>query len=366
MATAPNKRTGDRLQRQIAAILTITVLILIVLNVLKISGHLIPTQTTPQVIDGVIDLDSMTLEQKIAQMIIVAGLKDYYWPWKNMQLGGIHLFALPTEHIFNMTIIDFQINQPIPFFVTADLEGCVTPFAHLQEFPPFKDLKTTGEAYEIGQAHGRYLTKLGFNLNFAPVVDLKDSIWNCRSFLGSPQEIAERAQAYILGLQNEGVIATVKHYPGQTLNLKDPHKHIVNATITTEDLIPYAHILEKADAQAIMVSHIITDGAVDSKGLPAVISPRIISQLKQNYKGLIISDEIHMLGLKNYFNNLDEMYIAVFKAGNDIVLNFDRNPYEIYNMIQIVSDAVRDGKIPKEQIDNSVTKILKAKGLKVN
>ena len=78
-----------------------------------------------------------------------------------------------------------------------------------------------------------------------------------------------------------------------------------------------------------------------------------------------MSDEIHMLGLKKFYRSVDEVYIAVFKAGNDVVLNFDKDPNEIYRMIQIVKGAVERGEIPEAQIDASVTRILEAKGFTV-
>ena len=91
----------------------------------------------------------------------------------------------------------------------------------------------------------------------------------------------------------------------------------------------------------------------------------MLDDLRQDFDGLIISDEIHMLGLKKFYNSIDEMYVAVFKAGNDVVLNFDNDPNEIYRMIQLVKVAVERGDIPEAQIDASVTRILKAKGFTV-
>ncbi len=114
-----------------------------------------------------------------------------------------------------------------------------------------------------------------------------------------------------------------------------------------------------------MVSHIITTGEVDSEGIPSVVSPKVYADIRKEFDGLIISDEIHMLGLKSFYENLDDMYIAVFKAGNDIVLNFDRDPNEVYRMIKVIADAVRRGEIEEDQIDASVTRILEAKGFRV-
>ena len=89
-----------------------------------------------------------------------------------------------------------------------------------------------------------------------------------------------------------------------------------------------------------MVSHIITSGEIISEGMPSVASKKVVDDLRKNFDGLIITDEIHMLGLKNFYGTIDEMYVGVFKAGNDVVLNFDNNPNEIYRMIQVVK-AVR-------------------------
>ncbi|MEK6900202.1 MAG: glycoside hydrolase family 3 N-terminal domain-containing protein, partial [Nanoarchaeota archaeon] len=190
-------------------------------------------------------------------------------------------------------------------------------------------------------------------------------IWKCRSFPGNETKIAESAEAYLGGLQSEGVIGTAKHYPGKTLIVKDPHKYVVLAEIGQKDIFPYEFLEEKGNVKAIMVSHIITSGAVDSEGVPSVVSKKVLDGLRANFSGLIISDEIHMLGLQNYYNSLDAMYIAVFKAGNDVILNFDRNPNEIYRMIQVVKAAVQSGEIPEAQIDMSVSRILKAKGFKI-
>jgi len=352
-------------QKKIFYVLLVAVLLLGTLNIAKAQGLLIPNipLITHQV--GVIDLDSLNLDQKIAQMIVVGGHPGTFIPWKNMQLGGIHLFALQTEHIFNNTIIDFQYGQTIPFFVTADLEGCVTPFSHIRNFTSASEIDDIGKAFEKGFREGEFLSKLGFNLNFAPVVDLEDQIWKCRSFPGNETEISELAQAYVLGLQNQGVIATVKHYPGKTLVAEDPHKLVVAAEIEDEDIYPYKYLIDKGDVKALMVTHIIASGKVDSEGFPSIVNENVISNIKKDYGGLIISDEIHMLGLKNYYGSVDEMYVAVFKAGNDVILNFDRNPNEIYRMIQVVKAAVERGEISEEQIDSSVSKILEAKGFVV-
>ena len=346
-------------------VLLIVVLVLGGLNIAKAKGMLIPKQPRLSVSNGVVKLNSMSLEQKIAQMVVVQGDVQSMQAWKNMGVGGVHLFGRKTEHVFLNTVIDFQYDREVPFFVTVDLEGCVNPFEYYKNFTITSEVDKMGDAFEKGFREGEYLKKLGINLNFAPVVDLDDQIWKCRAFPGNVTEIAELAQAYILGLQNNGVIATIKHYPGKTLVVKDPHKFLVAADIDEDDLYPYEYLFGKGDADAVMVSHIIVSGEVDSEGVPSVVSKEMLDDIREEFDGLIISDEIHMLGLKKFYGTLDEMYIAVFKAGNDVILNFDRDPNEINRMIQVVAKAVRNGEIPLKQIDASVTRVLEAKGLMV-
>ncbi len=363
--TKKTKKKSRTTQQKVFIILLALVLALATLNVAKAKGWLIPAQPELMVENGVVRLDSMTLEQKIAQMIIVQGNVEHMLAWKNMQVGGVHLFGRKSEDVFRNTIIDFQYGQPIPMFVTVDLEGCINPFQYYRTFPAASEIRTLGDAFEKGFREGEYLSSLGINLNFAPVVDLEDTIWHCRAFPGDKEKISELAQAYILGLQTQGVIATVKHYPGKTLVVRDPHKFIVVADVSEEDVYPYEYLFGKKDVGAIMVSHIIASGKVDSEGIPAVVSRKVIDELRRNFKGLIISDEIHMLGLKDFYGSLDEMYLAVFQAGNDLILNFENDPNEIYRMIQVIKQAVEDGRLDEERIDASVAKILKAKGLKV-
>jgi beta-N-acetylhexosaminidase len=355
------KKKWDNAQK-VFVVLGIIVLVLGTLSVAKSKGWLIPEQPKLEIINNVITLNSLNLEQKIAQMLIVQGNPEYMQAWKSMQIGGIHLFSRKKAHVFTNTIIDFQYDSPIPFFVTADFEGCVSPFGHLVNSTPASEIKTIGQSFEKGFREGEFMKQLGFNLNFAPVVDLDDQIWKCRAFPGNEKEISELAQSYILGLQSQGIIASAKHYPGKTLVVKDPHKFVVSANIEYEDVFPYKYLSEKGDVDSIMVSHLITTGQINSSGIPSVVNEEVIGELKKQYDGLIISDEIHMLGLKNFYDTLDEMYVGVFAAGNDIILNFDNDPNEVYRMVQVIKKAVKNKDISAKQIDNSVTKILEAKG----
>jgi len=350
--------------------LLLLVLLLGSLNVAKAKGWLIPGQ--PEVVvdettEGKrIFLEDLTLEQKIAQMVVVAGGTHNMVAWKNMQIGGIHLFAKKDGGVYRKTIQDFQEGMTIPFFVTADLEGCLNPFAEFHNSTALGEIKNVGEAFQKGSDEGKLLHDLGFSVNFAPVVDLVDQIWKCRTFKGDEKQISELAEAYILGLQSQGIIATAKHYPGKALEISDPHKYLVAATVGEKDVYPYVYLGGKNGVKAVMVTHVIASGIVDSEGKPSVSSVAAIDSLKKDFSGLIVTDDTMMLGLRKFYGSKEKLYVDVFAAGNDIVLNFDEDPAEIYHMVQVVASAVSEGEIAEEKIDESVRKILRAKGFVVD
>ena len=139
---------------------------------------------------------------------------------------------------------------------------------------------------------------------------------------------------------------------------------ITYANIEEDDLVPFRETI-KNGVKGVMISHIIVDGAVDSEAKPSVVSEKLVNGLRHQFDGLIITDEIRMLGLRDYYSSIDNMYIDLFKSNNDLILNFDTNPENIYNMIIVVENAVNRGEIDEKRIDRSVVRILKAKGINV-
>ncbi len=351
-----------RFVEKVFIVLSVILLLLASVDIAKAQGKLISSHGEIIVRDGVIDLDDLTIEQKVAQMIVVAGQSYHKEAWDKLGVGGIHMYAHGSASEFKSVISSFQEGKTVPYLVSVDLEGCLNPLAAFYQSVPAANIRTPGEAFQKGVEDGMELSRLGFTLNYAPVVDLEDTIWGCRTFPGTVEDKEILAQSYILGLQDTGVIATAKHYPGQALVISDPHKFLVSADITSDDVAPYEYLFRKGDVKAVMVTHVIGSGVIDSHGVPAVVDPEVISSIRSRFDGLIITDEIMMLGLKNYFSSTDDMYLAVFKAGSDVVLNFNEDPYEIEKMITVVSGAVRSGEIDIHSIDASVTRILEAKG----
>ncbi|PIY60367.1 hypothetical protein COY95_02150, partial [Candidatus Woesearchaeota archaeon CG_4_10_14_0_8_um_filter_47_5] len=244
--------------------LVIVVVILSILNVTNAFLLNVPEEPEPEVTGTYIRLGELTLREKIAQMIIGNCKDESVEPYRKMRLGGVFFWAMDSPEAFSGQVERFQEGRSIPMFVSADLEGCLNPFENFRNFSSVADLETSGDALLFGQEHGRTLRSLGFNLNFAPVVDLNDTIWKCRSFQGSTDEVAEKAAAYVRGLQGEGILATLKHYPGKTLIGRDPHKYVIETVIEEKDLYPYEYCFHEEEPGAVMVSHHIAAGAVSS------------------------------------------------------------------------------------------------------
>lgn len=313
-----------------------------------------------------LDLSSLTLQQKIAQMIVVYGKDGNEEVFQNMLIGGVYFDAKNTSQDFKQAINSYQNEALVPFLVTLDLEGCINPLENFLSLPKNSEISTSEEAYFAGVKAGRIMNELGFTMNFAPVIDLEDNILHCRSFHGTPAEISQKAQAYVHGLQQQGVLAVAKHYPGKTLAAADPHTQLSYAMVSSEDLLPFEELMT-SDVTGLMIAHTIVTGAVNSDARPASIST-VVGEAKQEFSGLIVSDETGMLGLTSYYPpevNRNLLFADLVAAGNDFILYFDRNPLHIQWAIEAVEQGVLNGQISEEQIDNSVRKILTAKGIKV-
>lgn len=233
---------------------------------------------------------------------------------------------------------------------------------NVKKFRYFNEIETSREAYELGLEMGKLLKRLGFNLNFAPVLDLKDTIWNCRSFTGSTEEIKDKGFAFIKGLQSTGILGTIKHFPGRTLDIDDTHKIETKAIISKEDLFPFYHL--ENITKVIMINHLIVDGEINSSNLPSSISPKVINNIKdRGYQNLIITDDLKMRGVSERFSDKYEVYVAAINAGNDLLLNvYEKDPEKAINYIET---AVKEKRINQILIDQAVRKIFKAKDITI-
>ncbi len=309
-----------------------------------------------------IDLSSLTLEQKIAQMIMIRGdSKDL--KFNNLNVGGIFLDRQKSAEKYNSLIQEYQSDSEIKLFVATDMEGSWTPFHNPepnQIFPAFSEIKTKYEAEDIGFKHGELLRETGFNMNFAPVSEYSDEVYGGRAFSGTEQEVAEKVEFYIKGLQ-KNVLGVCKHYPGKGMQ-KNLHLTSDHQEILEKDLYLF-EVCKENNISSIMVSHQIVTGEVDSKGKPSTVSEEVISSIdKENKNLLIIADEINMKGLSGFYENKIDMYADLINSGENLILDFDLNSKELYSLIKDIKQEVETGSIDEKNIDESVEKILILKG----
>jgi len=314
-----------------------------------------------------ISLSNMTLKEKLGQLVIVKPQKLDKRYLEELYIGGIFLKDnKKTKEDYKKTIEFYQNNSKIKLFVATDMEGYWNPFENFYKSKNFGEIKSKKEAYELGKEHGEILEDLGFNLDFSPVVEVRNKVWVGRSFNGSREEVKEKIEGYIQGLHEKKIFSTAKHYPGGSM-IKNPHLIRYRAEIFPEDLEYFDYAIEKG-ADAIMIGHPIVYGAVDSKGKQATISEEVISPLRDKFEGLIITDAVTMMGLRiSYLFNFKKVYPDLILAGNDIILDTHVNSgyKKVKKRISKLEKAVKKGKISEERIDESVRRILKAKGYQV-
>ena len=292
-----------------------------------------------------INFNSITLRQKIAQMIMIRADSEENTALLKLNIGGIFLDKQKSAEEYADLIRQYNKNSEIRLFIATDLEGNWNPFADFKEFPKFSDIKNNEEAGRAGEGHGELLKELGFNMNFAPVSEFEDRIYGGRAFSGSREEVKSKLKAYIEGLQ-ENVLGVCKHYPGKGM-IKNLHLEKDEQNISTKDLELFEYCI-KNNITGIMIGHQIVNGELNSEGKPSSISKEIIESIPENI--LIISDEINMLGLKSFYTDKREMYRDLINAGNNLIPDFKLDKQSAYKLILELEQDVRNGKIEEEKV----------------
>ena len=231
---------------------------------------------------------------------------------------------------------------------------------------PMKNIETGEEALETGRYIGRYLSSLGFNVDFAPDADVLTApgskIIVDRSFGNDPQKVTELAAAVSDGLHEYGILSCFKHFPGHGAVEADTHEGLAYTDKSLEDLmscqiIPFAKAGELG-ADMVMAAHISVP-AILGDNTPCSLSEYMMTKvLKEQlgYDGLVITDALNM-GAVTKDLEAGEAAVMAVKAGVDILLM----PPDLDAAIEAIEAAVKKGEIAEERIDESVGKILAKK-----
>jgi len=219
----------------------------------------------------------------------------------------------------------------------------------------------------VGRRIGDHSKRLGVHFNFAPVVDIntnpKNPIIGNRSFGEGRENVTDKAIAFMEGLQDAGVLANAKHFPGHGDTDGDSHKTLPTLLfdkirLDTLELYPYRKIIAKG-LSSVMVAHLNIPSIVPESGYPSSLSKNVVTNILQGelgFNGLVFTDALNMKGATN-FKGPGEIDLAAFLAGNDVLLISE----DIPKAHGILIHAYREGVITEERLAHSVKKILYAK-----
>lgn len=345
-----------------------------------------------------------TLRNKIGQMLIMGfpGCEIHdrspVADWLSQDgLGGVLLFDYDVAHkkygknLKDQTQIKQLIHQlnyystmmfddnaeRFPLFTAIDYEGgAIDRLSKIDGCMPTMDAlemaALSKEELEIELSQmAETLRLLGFNLNFAPVVDLhmheQQGIIGAlkRSFSDNPSIVTRLAQQFVEVFYRYGIASCYKHFPGHGSALGDTHEGFVDVTDSFHltELVPYEQLVNDASSSMIMTAHVINKH-LDSQGLPATLSYEVLTELlreKMGYQGIIISDDLQMQSISDHYS-LDEALSLTINAGADMIIFANQLDFiSAPEVIERIERLVLNGTIALQRIDEAFKRVVRLK-----
>lgn len=323
-------------------------------------------------------MNKLSLDQKIAQLMMID-----MWPGRDSghyadvlcqveQLGVGGLIFFKGSPYKQATLCNyFQSHAPVPLLIGIDGEWGLS--MRLDSVPVFPHEMVLGAANDIdltrryGEEIGKQCRRIGIQLNFAPDADINNNmlnpVINDRSFGENKYVVARHSQAYAEGMQNNGVLACAKHFPGHGDTETDSHFNLPmikgnRHRLDSLELYPFKHLI-KHDIASIMVAHLNVPALDSNPNIATSLSPRVVKGFLKDelgFEGLIITDALNMNAVSEKYKP-GEVSAMALAAGNDMLLFVADVPQSI----AMIKDYIRQSKITIDQIDKSCRKILLAK-----
>ncbi|MFC4818358.1 glycoside hydrolase family 3 N-terminal domain-containing protein [Flavobacterium sp. GCM10023249] len=322
--------------------------------------------------------NSLSFDEKLGQLFMVAAYSNKDTVHfnaidklvKKYKIGGLIFFQGGPGRQAKLTN-RFQASSKVPLFIGNDAEwGLSMRLDSTYKYPwnmtlgAVQDMKLIED---LGGQMAKEAKRMGIQFNFAPVLDINTNpnnpIIGNRSFGENKEEVTKRAVALMKGIQNQGVFATGKHFPGHGDTETDSHHTLPMVNFTEErinevELYPYKKMFHLGLA-SVMVAHLNVPSLEPRENYPTSISYHVVNDILKDqlkFKGLIFTDALNMKGASN-FKKPGEIDLAAFQAGNDIMLFAEDVPTAIQKFTQAYNDTL----ITDERIEHSVKKILKFK-----
>lgn len=335
-------------------------------------------------------LKKMTLEEKLGQMVMI-----YYWgrftstespdyeellrEVKEKHIGGIILQAQRTptgverSQVYPSAVLANQLQRAakVPLLVAADFEtGTSMRLADGTAFPSAMAVAATDDphdAYTVGKITAIEARAAGLNWIFAPVSDVNDNpdnpIINTRSFGEDPQRVAEFVTQFIHGVQDNGALATAKHFPGHGDVNVDSHVSVPvvpgdMAELNRVELVPFRAAIA-AGVGAVMSGHLVVPALEPDTDVPATLSHRVLTDLlrkKLGFHGIEVTDALDMGGVTE-IDSPPNVAVRAINAGIDVLLI----PPDPDAAIDALEQAVKSDELPMATVDDAVRRILRGK-----
>jgi beta-N-acetylhexosaminidase len=339
-------------------------------------------QVTPEA-QAWVDKESRKLsrKEKIAQLMVIRlsekqGGKDVFFEEKvtrdikKYNIGALCLFqgnAVTQAQVVNR----LQAIAKTPLMVTIDGEtGVGMRYSDVEAFPNELTIGATSDpklAYEVGAAIAKQCVRSGIHVNYAPVVDINNNplnpVINVRSFGEDRKSVSDLGIAIMKGMQDGGVMACAKHFPGHGDVSVDSHYDLPvilksRAELDALELYPFKEIT-KAGVGSMMMGHLYIPAIDSTKNQASSLSPKNVTSLLRNevgFKGLTFTDALEMKGVAKFYPQGEAATQSII-AGNDMLCL----PGDIKGSIKNVRKAIRKGKLTWDDINTKVDRVLIAK-----
>lgn len=319
--------------------------------------------------------NSLSLDQKIGQLFMVMAYPngDIDAQTKTadaikQHVGGL-VFSKGTSKQQYIDTKRYQSQSEIPLLIGVDAEWGMA--MRLEDVLPYPYQMTLGAlpndelVYALGKRMGIRKRAMGIHVSFSPVADVnttpRNPIIGIRSFGDNPHEVAQKSIALATGLQDAGLIAVAKHFPGHGASVRDSHKTLPRIDRSKEaldsiDIFPF-HALIKMNVKGVMVGHLDIPAIDSRKNKPVSTSKAVVSNILQDslgFSGLVFTDALNMAGITK---TTEQPALACFLAGADVLLI----PASLSRAVDEMKQAYLQGIITEERLRTSVVKILKAK-----
>jgi len=322
--------------------------------------------------------DAMSPRERIGQLFMVAAysggekknVADIKKLIRNKQIGGLIFMQGTAEAQAELTNI-YQNEAQIKLLLAMDAEwGLGMRLTGVRDYPKQMMIAATQNPdlmHKVGVAIAEQCKLMGVHINFAPTIDInnnpKNPVINFRSFGDVKEKVAEYGIIYMNALQDNGIMACAKHFPGHGDVTIDSHLDlpIINkskAELLQTELYPFQQLIDKG-VQSVMIAHLNIPALDNQPEIPSTLSyPIVTGLLKQemHFDGLIFTDALNMEGVTKY-SKPGHLELNALLAGNDVLL-FSQN---VPKAIDVIDFAIKEGSLTEERLAYSVKKILAAK-----